>query len=84
MATVARGRPVCVETVFRISYLICLASGRVAARLAADYRVLARASQRWGPLVVPLQLPVLVAWWPARALSVGSLAVCEALAPRLS
>ena len=46
------------ETVFRISYLICLASGRVAARLAADYRVLARASQRWGPLVVPLNIKI--------------------------
>jgi hypothetical protein len=73
-----------VQTVFRISYLICLASGRLAARLAADYRELARASQRWGPLVVPLQLPVLAAWCPARALSVGSFAVCAALVPRLS
>jgi hypothetical protein len=73
-----------VQTIFRISYLICVASGRVAAWLADDYRALSRASQRWGPLVVPLQLPVLVAWWPARALSVGSLAVCEALVPRLS
>lgn len=71
------------ETIFRISYLICLASGRLAARLADDYRELARASQRWGPLVVPLQLPVLVAWWPARALSVSSFAVCTALVPKL-
>jgi hypothetical protein len=72
-----------VKTAFRISYLICLASGRLAARLADDYRVLARASQRWGPLVLPLQLPVLVAWWPARALSVSSFAVCAALVPKL-
>jgi hypothetical protein len=73
-----------VETAFRISYLICLFSGRVAARLAADYRALANASQRWGPLAVALQLPVLVAWWPVRALSLGSFALCQALVPRLS
>ena len=72
------------QTAFRISYVICLASGRVAARLAADYRVLAEASQRWGPLVMALQLPVLVVRLPARALSVGSFAVCEALVPRVS
>jgi hypothetical protein len=73
-----------VQTIFRISYVICLATGRLAARLADDYLVLARASQRWGPLVVPLQLPVLVAWWPARALSVSSFAVCAALVPKVS
>jgi hypothetical protein len=68
---------------FRISYLICIASCHVARWLAADYRALARASRRWGPLVVPLQLPVLVAWCPARVVSLGSFALCESLAARV-
>ena len=67
---------------YRLSYLICIASGHVAAWLAADFRALTRASRRWGPLVVPLQLPVLIAWGPARALSIGSFALCEALVAR--
>jgi hypothetical protein len=65
---------------YRSSYFLCLLSGRVAALLAGDYRALGRASRRWGPWVLALQLPILVAWWPARAVSVGSLAVCEFLA----
>jgi len=68
--------------VYRLSYLVCLGSGHIAAWLAADYRMLARASRRWGALVVPLQLPVLVAWCPARAISLGSFALCAALAAR--
>jgi hypothetical protein len=69
---------------YRVSYLLFFASSHVAAWLAADFRALARASQRWGALVVPLQLPVLVAWCPARAVSLVSFAACRALAPRLS
>jgi hypothetical protein len=69
---------------FRVSYLICIASCHVAGWLANDYRALTRASRQWGLLVVPLQLSVLVAWCPARALSLGSFAVCQALAPRLA
>jgi predicted permease len=69
---------------YRISYLLFVASSHLAAWLAADFRTLARASQRWGALVVPLQLPVLVAWCPARAVSLVSFAACRALAPRLS
>jgi hypothetical protein len=68
---------------FRVSYLVCIASCHVAAALATNYRVLAGASRRWGPLVVPLQLPVLVVWCPARAVSLGSFAVCQSLAARL-
>jgi hypothetical protein len=34
-------------------------------------------------VVVLLQLPVLVVWCPARALSLGSFVVCESLAARL-
>jgi hypothetical protein len=70
------------QIVYRLAYLVCLGSGHVAAWLAADYRTLARASRRWGGWVVPLQLPVLLAWCPVRALSLGSFALCEALATR--
>ena len=68
---------------FRLSYVTCLASGHIAAGLAAEYRGLARASQRWGLLAVVLQLLLLIVWCPARALSVGSFALCQALVPRL-
>jgi len=69
---------------YRVSYLLFFASGHAAAWLAAVFRALARGSRRWGALVVPLQLPVLIAWCPARAVSLVSFAACRALAPRLS
>jgi hypothetical protein len=69
--------------VYRLSYVVCIASCHVTAWLAGHYRMLARASRRWGPLVVPLQLPVLVAWCPARVVSLGSFALCESLAARI-
>jgi hypothetical protein len=69
--------------VFRVTYFICVGSSRAAASLAADYRALARASRQWGVLVVPLQLSVLAAWCPVRAISLGSFAICDALAVRL-
>ena len=68
---------------FRASYLVCIASGLAAAWLARRYRALARASRRWGLLVVSLQVPVLVAWCPTRAVSLGTFAFCASLAPRL-
>ena len=68
--------------VYRLSYVVCIASGHVAAWLAADFRVLAHASENWGLLVLPLQLPVLIVWCPARALSVMSFALCQALEPQ--
>ena len=69
---------------YRLSYGICLASGHAAAWLAARFRGLGRTSDRWGVLVVPLQLSVLIAWFPARALSVGCFALCQALVSRPS
>ena len=68
---------------YRFSYLLFVLSGHLAAALARDFRHLSRASRRWGALVVPLQLSVLIAWLPARGLSLASFAVCEALALRL-
>jgi hypothetical protein len=68
---------------YRISYLLLLGSARVAARLAADFRVLAEARERVGPLAVVLQLPVLACWAFARPISLAAFSACCALAPRL-
>jgi hypothetical protein len=73
-----------VRIAYRVSYLVFLASGHVSATLAADFYALTRASRRWGALVVPLQLPVLVVWCPARAVSLATFSLCHALALRLS
>ena len=72
-----------VRVMYRICYLLLLASGRVAARLAADLRVIAEARQRVGPLAVVLQLPVLAGWLLARPVSLAAFSVCCSLAPRL-
>jgi hypothetical protein len=72
-----------VRIAYRASYLLFILSARVAACLAADFRALSRASRRWGALVVLLQLPVLLVWFPARALSLASFAVCETIAGSL-
>lgn len=68
---------------YRLSYLVLLASGRAAARLAADFRVLARNGERLGPLTVVLQLPVLACWLLVRPVSLAAFCACSALAPRL-
>jgi hypothetical protein len=73
-----------VRLAYRLSFLLFVASGRLAAALARDFRDLSRASRRWGALVVPLQLPVLIVWAPARMVSLASFAVCAALAERLA
>ena len=70
--------------VYRLSYGLFIASSHMTAWLAADFRALARASQRWGALVVPLQVPVLAFSCPARAVSLASFALCQALALRLA
>jgi hypothetical protein len=69
---------------YRLSYWTFLASSHPAAWLAGRFKALTRASRRWGALVVPLQLPLLVVWCPARVVSLASFAICRSLAPRLS
>jgi hypothetical protein len=69
---------------YRLSYLVLFVSARVAARLAADFRVLARDGERLGPLTVVLQLPVLACWLLARPVSLAAFSACNALAPRLT
>jgi len=68
---------------YRTSYLVLLASGRLAARLAADLRSLAHAGERLGPLTVVLQLPVFLCWLVVRPISLAAFSTCSALAPRL-
>lgn len=68
---------------YRLSYLVFLVSGRAAARLAADFRVLARAGERLGPLTVVLQLPILACWLVVRPISLAAFSACSALAPRI-
>lgn len=68
---------------FRLSYLVLMASGRAAARLAADFRVLAHDGRRLWPLTVVLQVPVLGCWLVVRPISLAAFSACSALAPRL-
>ena len=67
---------------FRACYLVTLASGKAAARLAADFRVLGGARARLGPLVIVLQLPIVLCWLVARPISLVAFAACTALAAR--
>ena len=68
---------------YRACYVLLFASGRLAARLAADFRVLAEHRERLGPLTVLLQLPVLLCWLLVRPVSLAAYTGCRALAPRL-
>jgi hypothetical protein len=72
-----------VRVLYRASFLLFCASGHLAAALASRYRAASR-SDRLGLLVVPAQLTLLIAWMPARAVSLGSFAVCRSLAPRVT
>jgi hypothetical protein len=69
---------------YKVSYLLFYVTGHLAAWLAAHYRSAARRSEHLGPAVVPLQLALLIVWCPARAVSLGTFAVCESLAPRVT
>jgi hypothetical protein len=73
-----------VRLAYRLSFLLFVVSGWLAASLARDFSDLSDASRRWGALVVPLQLPVVIVWAPARMVSLASFAVCSALAERLA
>jgi hypothetical protein len=72
-----------VRLAYRFSYLLLLATGRAAARLAADFRVLAETGHRLGPLTVLLQLPILACWLVVRPISLAAFSACSTLAPRL-
>jgi hypothetical protein len=66
---------------YRTCYLVMLVSGRAAARLAADFRVLGSAWRLVGPVAIVLQLPVLACWLLVRPISLAAFSACRALAP---
>ncbi len=68
---------------FRAAFLLCMLSGKAAARLAADFRELGSMSPRLWPVSLLLQLPVLACWLVMRPLSLSTFALCSAIAPRL-
>lgn len=72
-----------IRLAYRACYVITLASGTAAARLADDFRELGAAGRRLGPLVLVLQLPVLLCWSLVRPISLAGFAGCVALAARL-
>jgi hypothetical protein len=69
---------------YRACYLLLLASGTLAARLAHDFRVLGAARTHLAGLQVVLQLPVLAAWLLVRPISLAAFAGCRGLAPRVA
>ena len=75
--------PVSSVIAYRACFVLLLVSGRLAARLAADFRVLAEHRERFGLLTVLLQLPVFLCWLLVRPISVAAYTGCRALAPRL-
>jgi len=66
---------------FRACYLVFIVTGRAAARLAADFRALGAAANRFGPLPILLQLPVFACWPFVRPISIAAFAACSSLAP---
>jgi hypothetical protein len=66
---------------FALCYLTMIATGRVAARLAADFRALGAGGKLARPVSVVLQLPVLACWLLVRPMSLAAYAACCALAP---
>jgi hypothetical protein len=65
---------------FVLCYLMLIATGRVAARLAADFRALGTPGKLARPVSVVLQLPVLACWLLVRPVSLAAYAGCCALA----
>jgi hypothetical protein len=72
-----------VRIAYRSCYLLTIAAGTVAARLAADFHELGAAGSRFGPFLVVVQMPIFVCWLVARPISLAAFAGCCALAPRL-
>jgi hypothetical protein len=74
------------QRTFRAAYWVCyvvtLASGTAAARLADDFRVLGSAGRGLRPLGFVLQVPVLACWTIVRPISLVAFAGCVGLAPR--
>jgi hypothetical protein len=67
---------------YRVCYVVMLATGTAAARLADDFRTLGAARGRLGPLPLVLQVPVLACWLLVRPISLAAFAGCCGLARR--
>ena len=67
--------------VYVICYAVLIGSGRIAARLAADFRALGSIDDRLTPVSRALQFPVLACWLVVRPISLAAFAACCALAP---
>jgi len=67
---------------YSLCYLVTIASGRAAARLAADFRTLGSLDNRFTVISFVLQLPVLGCWLLMRPISRAGFAACSALAPK--
>jgi len=74
-------QPQDVRLFYRVSYLLFLASAHIAAWLADRHRALRR-TESYAPALVPVQMVVLLAWFPARAVSLGSFEICRMLVAR--
>jgi hypothetical protein len=72
-----------VRVVYRCCYVIGVATGTAAARLATDFRTLGTTRPRLAPLAVVLQLTLLACWLVVRPISLTAFTACFALAPRL-
>ena len=71
------------QIVYRCCYVIGVASGTAATRLAADFRALGATRPGLAPLTVVLQFTVLACWLIVRPISLTAFTACFALAPRL-
>jgi len=60
---------------------VFIVTGRAAARLAADFRALGAAANRFGPISVLLQLPIFACWLLVRPISIAAFSACCSLAP---
>jgi hypothetical protein len=66
---------------YRLCYVVTIATGRAAARLAADFRTLSAVDSRLTVVSVVLRVPVLACWFLVRTISLAAFAACSALAP---
>jgi hypothetical protein len=66
--------------VYVVCYAVLIGSGRIAARLAGDFRALGSLDRRLAVVSSVLQLPVLACWLVMRPISLAAFAACRALA----
>jgi hypothetical protein len=65
---------------FDVCYVLLIATGRIAARLAADFRTLRSDGTLPKAASLVLQLPILACWLLVRPMSLAAYAACCTLA----